>query len=263
MPPLPVDAPGRNTEGSVETVRLSLSAEETRPLLQEVDTQEALLAALALAFAPWTGGRRLLVDLEGHGREEEFFEGVDLTRTVGWLTSLYPVLLEAADSPGEALRLARERLRSVPRRGIGYGLLRHLAGGEVAARLAGLSRAEVSFNYLGQLDSVVPGSSAFVPASDPPGPLRDPRGLRSHLLDVNVSVSGGRLHASWSYSRSLHRPETIEALAARFAEALRAIAAHGPAAPARSVADFPRVRMTQEELDELLDGLVDPDEDFA
>jgi amino acid adenylation domain-containing protein/non-ribosomal peptide synthase protein (TIGR01720 family) len=254
VPPLPVDFPGRNagnTEGSAETLRVSLSEKETRPLLQEVDTQAALLAALARAFAPWTGEDRLLVDLEGHGREEELFENVDLTRTVGWFTSLFPVLLPEP--------------RRVSRQGIGYGLLRYLAGGEASASLAGLPRAEVSFNYLGQLDRLIPGSSAFVPASDPSGPLRDPRGMRSHRIDVNVSVSGGRLHASLTYSRNVHRRETIEALAGRFAEALRS-GDQGPAAPAYSVADFPRVRMSQDELDDILDDLIDPDapdEDFA
>ncbi len=260
---LPLDLQGRNTEGSADTLRVSLSEDETRLLLREVETLEALLAALALAFAPWTGERRLAVDLEGHGREEELAEGVDLTRTVGWFTSLYPVILEAPTDSGAALRLARERLRQIPRRGIGYGLLRHLSSGEARERLALLPRAEVSFNYLGQLDGAVPESSAFVPASDPAGPLRDPRGMRSHLFDVNVSVTGGRLHVSWTYSRNLHRRETAAALAGRFTEALRAIAAHGPAAPSYSVTDFPRVRMSQAELDDLLDDLVDPDEDLA
>jgi amino acid adenylation domain-containing protein/non-ribosomal peptide synthase protein (TIGR01720 family) len=247
--PLPVDLPGPNTEGSAETVRVSLSQDETRPLLQE--TEAALLAALARAFAPWTGGDRLLVDLEAHGREEELFEGVDLTRTVGWFTSLYPMVLP--DGPDA---------RRVPRRGIGYGLLRYLAGGEASARLAALPRAEVSFNYLGQLDRAVPGDPFFVLAPDPVGPLRDPRGVRSHLVDVNVSVSGGCLHASFTYSRNVHRRETVEALAGRFAEALRS-GDPSPAAPAYSVTDFPRVRMSQEELDGILDDLIDPDEDFA
>ena len=243
--PLPVDLPGPNTEGSADTVRVSLSEGETRPLLQE--TEAALLAALSRAFAPWSGDR-LRVDLESHGREEDLFEGVDLTRTVGWFTSLYPVVLPDA--------------RRVPRRGIGYGLLRYLAGGEASARLSALPRAEVSFNYLGQLDRAVPGNPLFVLAPDPVGPLRDPRGLRSHLVDVNVSVSGGCLHASFTYSRNVHRRETIEALAGRFAEALRSGDLQ-PAAPSYSVADFPRVRMSQEELDDILDDLVDPDEDLT
>jgi len=85
------------------------------------------------------------VDLEGHGREEELCDNVDLTRTVGWFTTLYPALLPAA-----------------PRRGIGYGLLRYLAGDETSETLAALPRAEVSFNYLGQLDRAVPGDPLFV-----------------------------------------------------------------------------------------------------
>jgi len=249
VPPLSVDFAGRNTEGSAETVRVALSEEETRPLLQEMDTQEALLAALVHAFVPLTGEGRLLVDLEGHGREEELFEDVDLTRTVGWFTSLYPVLL----NPGVA---------RLPRRGIVYGLLRYLASGEASARLALLPCAEVSFNYLGQLDRLIPGSSAFVLASDPSGPQRDPGGLRSHLIDVNASIADGCLRASFTYSRNVHRRENLETLAGRFAEALR-LGNRGSAAKGYSVADFPRVRMSQDELDDLLNDLVDPDEDCA
>jgi hypothetical protein len=108
----------------------------------------------------------------------------------------------------------------------------------------------------------VPGNPLFVLAPDPVGPLRDPNGLRSHLVDVNVSVSGGCLHASFTYSRNVHRRETVEALAGRFAEALRSGDLQ-PAAPSYSVTDFPRVRMSQDELDDILDDLVDPDEDLA
>ncbi len=102
------------------------------------------------------------MDLEGHGRED-LFEGVDLSRTAGWFTTIYPVVLrlDAGVGPGEALKAIKEQLRGVPHRGIGYGLLRYLRGGEASERLATLPAAEVSFNYLGQLDGTPPGGASL------------------------------------------------------------------------------------------------------
>ncbi|MFP2913021.1 condensation domain-containing protein, partial [Pyxidicoccus sp. 3LFB2] len=134
--PLPVDkTPAReaNTYASSQSVGFSLEAEETRLLLQDVPTayrarlEDVLLTALAQALSRWTGQHRVLVELEGHGRED-LFEGVDLSRTVGWFTATYPILfqLPASGSPGDALRAVRDELRRLPNKGVGYGLLRHL-----------------------------------------------------------------------------------------------------------------------------------------
>jgi hypothetical protein len=127
--PLPVDFPGGdNTVAHSHTISISLSQEETQALLQDVpaayQTQinDVLLTALVQAVKQWTGESLLLVDLEGHGREE-IFEDVDLSRTVGWFTTLFPVLLDigAASSLADALKTVKEQLRNVPNRGIGYG----------------------------------------------------------------------------------------------------------------------------------------------
>ncbi|MFL9458755.1 condensation domain-containing protein [Tolypothrix bouteillei VB521301_2] len=122
-----------NTTASSATVSLSLNEEQTRALLQDVpsvyNTQinDVLLTALIQSFAQWTGERSLLVDLEGHGRED-LFEDVDLSRTVGWFTTLFPIYLqlEEVDRPGETLKSVKEQLRRIPNRGIGYGILRYL-----------------------------------------------------------------------------------------------------------------------------------------
>ena len=178
VPRLPVDFPlagGQEAGGQAggigdrvgdeATVSFELDAEETADLLQTLPAvyrtriEEALLSALARALSGWTGSPRLRVDLEGHGREP-LFDDLDVSRTVGWFTSLYPVVLEGGDAgPGEALVRAMERLRGVPGRGIGYGLLRY--GDAEAARLLAESpaapAAEIRFNYLGQyLDPVDP-----------------------------------------------------------------------------------------------------------
>jgi non-ribosomal peptide synthase protein (TIGR01720 family) len=231
VPRLPVDgAGGDSTEGAARNVRVSLAVEETEALLRLVpevyrtQIDEVLVTALAQALSAWTGSDVVLVDLEGHGRPD-LFDDVDLTRTVGWLTVIYPMLVDlgAAADPGAALIRVKEQLRAVPGHGLGHGLLRYVRGDEELAALPG---AEVSFNYLGQLDQALPGSAPFSPAREGAGPTRSPRGRRRHALDVVASIGGGRLQARFAHTEATHRRETVEALAEGFAEALRAILTH-------------------------------------
>ncbi|HEU4451768.1 MAG TPA: amino acid adenylation domain-containing protein, partial [Longimicrobium sp.] len=258
LPALPADhAEGPNTVGHAEVVEAVLGAEETDALLRELPrssrarVDEALLAALARAFAAWTGERRLAVTLEGHGREE-LFEGVDLSRTVGWFTALYPVVVDAGgDGAGESLRRAKEAVRAVPAKGIGYGLLRHLSGDGAALR-AGPSPA-VSFNYLGQVDGSFGDASLFSLAPEPAGPAHAAGNARAHLIDVTAVVEGGRLRVRWTYARTRHRRDTIETLAARYLDELRAILAHARSGGGAGLApsDFPAARISQSDLDTL------------
>jgi amino acid adenylation domain-containing protein/non-ribosomal peptide synthase protein (TIGR01720 family) len=201
--PLPVDDPaaGNGLLAEEQVVTVVLPAGETRALLP-AGVQDLLLAALARAAFQWSGERALWIDLEGHGREEELFEGfegfegVDLSRTVGWLTALYPVRLEAAE-PAQ---------RRVPRV---------------------LPPPQVLFNYLGQLDAALPAGERFAPAEEDAGPARSPRQPRAHLLEVDAAVMDGQLHVSFRHGPA-HRRETIEALAESFLGALRDLLSHGP-----------------------------------
>ncbi|HEV7516133.1 MAG TPA: condensation domain-containing protein, partial [Thermoanaerobaculia bacterium] len=263
---LPVDFPGgRNREAEARQVSVGLSTEETQALLQEVPAvyrtriDDVLLTALARTLA--APGEALRVDLEGHGRESVAggmggVDGVDLSRTVGWFTSLYPVLLPTGGSDvGAALRSVKEHLRSIPGRGIGWGLLRYLR--PEGATLLGTPPPEVSFNYLGQLDVALPESSPFAAASESTGPPRSPRAPRGHALDVGATVSGGCLRVSWLYSAGLHRRSTVEAWAERFLSSLRELIAHCLSRSRSRLGgytstDFPLAKLGQAELDRLL-----------
>ncbi|MET0398428.1 MAG: non-ribosomal peptide synthase/polyketide synthase, partial [Longimicrobiaceae bacterium] len=263
--PLPVDGDrGGNTSGASRTVSVSLSAEETRALLQDVPaayrTQvgDALLTGLARAFGSWTGETRLLVDLEGHGREE-MFDDVDLSRTVGWFTTAYPVLLDlrGAGTDGESLKRVKEQLRGIPGQGIGFGALRWLSGdAAVRERLAALPPAEVAFNHLGQADASLPEEGLFRLAADAAGEGMSPRAPRQHLLAINSIVLDRRLRVDWTYGEATHRRETVEALAERHLAELRALVAHCGSAEAGGYtpSDFPLADLSQEELDRLLAG---------
>ena len=167
---LPVDAGGANTIASTRSVTVALDAEHTRALLADVpgvyrtEINDVLLAALGRVLHRWTGRQRVLVELEGHGREE-LLDGVDLSRTVGWFTTMFPVGLDLASGGGwgATLKSVKEQLRAVPHRGLGYGALRYLAHETpAAAELARGPRPQVSFNYLGQFDwSNAPGGGLY------------------------------------------------------------------------------------------------------
>jgi non-ribosomal peptide synthase protein (TIGR01720 family) len=209
-------------------ITAALDPADTRSLLQDVpgvyhtQINDVLLTALVETFADWTGRRNLLVALEGHGRED-LFADVDVSRTVGWFTSLFPVLLDigAATDVGEALKLVKEALRAVPSRGVGYGLLRYLGGADALPT----SEPEVSFNYLGQLD----GGNTDLPfrvATEDVGASQDAGNARPHLIDVSAYVRDGRLQMQWAYSAAIHEPHTIDALAEGFVVHLRNLIAH-------------------------------------
>ncbi|HEX8652353.1 MAG TPA: amino acid adenylation domain-containing protein [Pyrinomonadaceae bacterium] len=230
---LPVDYPlegGANTEASAAHVTTSLSSEETQALLRtvpktaQVQINDLLLTALGCALTQWTGERSCRVDIEGHGREQ-LFDDVDLSRTVGWFTTITPVRLgfgEDAD-PGEALRLVRQHLRRIPAHGIGYGVLRYLKGSDTAASLRALPQAEVSFNYLGQLDQLFSEDSLFKLDLESVESFHSPRGARRYLLDVGGLIVNGQLRINWTYSENIHRRTTIERLAENYMETLRAL----------------------------------------
>ncbi len=263
---LPVDdADGANTEGSARTLTVSLGAEETRALLTEVPrayhtrVDETLLAALAQAVGGWTGGGPLLLEVEAHGREE-LFDGVDLSRTVGWFTSIHPVRLDVAPGagPGEALKAAKEQLRRVPRQGIGYGLLRYAPSGAEAARgLAEAPRPQLAFNYLGRFDAGRSADALFRITTESAGPARAAANPRTHLLEVNAAVADGELRVGWTYGAQVHREETVRALAGGFLDALRGIVAHCRSGDAGGYtpSDFPAVKLDQKSLDRLMGRL--------
>jgi non-ribosomal peptide synthase protein (TIGR01720 family) len=256
---LPVDYDGDNTAGSARDVTVSLDEDETRALLRRVQHErhaqvdEALMTALLGAFEKWLGRPSLLVAVEGHGRDSAFAD-VDLSRTVGWFTTIYPVRLDGEAGESAAVRLSRvrDRLRQARDGGLDYGLLRYLSGeGKVADELRESLRAEVSFLYLGQLDRALSESSVFAPAEEGTGIYCDPRNRRSHLLEVVALVSGGRLRVTWVYSANVHRAATVESLAADFLSSLRALAADERPGAAEGIdaSDFAAFGWGREDLD--------------
>jgi amino acid adenylation domain-containing protein/non-ribosomal peptide synthase protein (TIGR01720 family) len=259
--PLPKDYDNQvNRLASVRTVPCALDIEQTQALLQQTpkayqtEINDALLAALALSLTQWTRRQAVLIDLEGHGREE-LFADLDLTRTVGWFTTCFPVLLNlnGANSPGEALVRVKDQLRRIPNHGIGYGLLRYLRDDGTPDLLGALPRAEVGFNYLGQFDQVLEKNGWFKPIKESTGVARSKHGSWSHPIEIYGGVSGKRLQIVFAYSEDLYSRATIEELSHGFIHALRAIIAHCSSLESgrRTISDFPLAGIDQAALDRL------------
>jgi amino acid adenylation domain-containing protein/non-ribosomal peptide synthase protein (TIGR01720 family) len=265
IPPLPLDyAPGSNTMADVDTYSTFLSVTDTQNLLQEVpqayrtQINDVLLTALALAFQTWTGESRLLVELEGHGRED-LFPSINLSRTMGWFTSLFPVLLDVYPSAnlGISLKAIKEQLRQIPDRGISYGLLRCLASPTIRDTIKAIPLPQVRFNYLGQSDQIFSENSLFTPASESIGHSRSPRGNRNILIEINSIVTGGKLRCDWTYSKQLHHRQTIITLADNYQQILLSLIQHclTPEVSGFTPSDFPQMDFSQDELDKLLGEL--------
>jgi non-ribosomal peptide synthase protein (TIGR01720 family) len=264
--PLPTDFSVEriaNTVTSGHIVTVQLSAAETQSLLQEVpqayNTQinDVLLTALAQVLAAWTGTKSVLFSLEGHGRED-LFEDIDVSRTVGWFTSRFPVLLELGEEtePGTLLPAIKEQVRGIPNRGIGYGMLRYLRQDADAMALGALPQPDVEFNYLGQLDQTLSNEELlFQLAAETTGPDVGPDNPLSHLLIINGQVVGGQLEVSWTFSTRLYREQTIAQLAEHFLTALRALIAHclSPEAGGSTPSDFPLAQIDTQTLDDLIE----------
>jgi len=183
-------------------------------------------------------------------------EGIDLSRTVGWFTSLFPAVLELGeDGPLATLRSVKEQLRAIPGRGLGHGLLLYLHGDvALSQRLRELPRPGLSFLYLGRLDPVE-GDGLFAPAAERVGALRSPRGRRPHLIEVTAGVFLGQLRVSFSYSENLHLASTVEALAEGTRGALRSLVDISPRAYAHTASDFPAARLGPGELGKFLSSI--------
>jgi non-ribosomal peptide synthase protein (TIGR01720 family) len=226
---LPVDHVDQQPIPKADVV-VQLDAEDTEALLRAAPAayrariNDVLLTAVACAVTRWTGARGVSVDLEGHGREE-MFDDVDVSRTIGWFTTVYPVTLELPDDRPwrQTVQAVRRQLRAVPNNGLGFGALRHLA------RPTQLSTrdAPIAFNYLGQWDGAAGGAEdgLFRAVHSAIGREHDPATPDTHLLEVVGGVQDGQLTFSWSYRPDRHDESTVRAVADDFASALRAIAA--------------------------------------
>ncbi|MFF0885028.1 amino acid adenylation domain-containing protein [Streptomyces sp. NPDC003456] len=279
-PPLGTRAfdPAVDVWSTVDTVRVQLPAEVTEAVLTTLPAAfrgtgtDVLLAALALAVDRWRGTERsTLVRLEGHGREEDLVPGADLSRTVGWFTSMYPArvdvrgvdlaeVLAGGSAAGQAVKRVKEQLRAVPGKGMGYGLLRHL-NPETAEQLAGLPVPQIGFNYVGRISgSDVPEhlraegwgpaswSAELIAQPDPDLPALSALEVNSVATDT---AEGTRLHAAFMFPTGVLTRERVTELAELWAEVLHGMASYAarPAIGGLTPSDAPLVTVGQDDID--------------
>src|SRR5262249_9896299 len=229
-----------------------------------------LLTGLALALVGWCrreqrSGKAVRLDLESHGREE-IFTNVDLSRTVGWFTAIFPVRLDletidlddalrGGAALGRALKAIKDRLRTVPNNGLGYGLLRSLDP-QRAARLSSFAAPQIGFNYLGRF--AAPGAADWGEAEDALTlAAGDPATPSAHCIDINVAsfdaTDGARLTAKWSWAPALIAENRARDFAERWFQGLEALVRHAarPEAGGLSPSDVPLAALSQAEIERL------------
>ncbi|QNR66951.1 amino acid adenylation domain-containing protein [Paenibacillus peoriae] len=218
------------TQQDSESLFVRLTPEETELLLKRVhrayntEMNDILVTALGIAVRKWTGHERMRINLEGHGRES-IGTDIDITRTVGWFTTKFPVVLEPETDRDLAYQIkqVKESLRRIPNKGLGYGVCRYLSKSEDGFIWG--AEPEINFNYLGQFDDDVNQDEIGISSYSSGSPASD-RQARSFVLDINGMVLDGALSLDLSYSRKQYRKETMEAFAQQFEKSLRELITH-------------------------------------
>ncbi|NUS94168.1 MAG: amino acid adenylation domain-containing protein, partial [Nocardia sp.] len=286
----PLD-PAIDVPATVRAVEADVSAEVTEVLTTEVPAAfhgsvvDGLLTALALALTKWRRGTRgdrhtdVVIGLEGHGREESAVPGADLTRTVGWFTTSFPLRLDLSDidlddacaggpALGAAVKSVKEQLRAIPDHGIGYGLLRYLDEDSGSALRTGPA-PQIGFNYLGRITAGIPAgmpAAGWLPVDDG-GDFSGAELARAQNPDMPVTAAlditartvddGGRprLRAIWSYPTGVLTADEVREVADSWRAVLTALAAatRRGRVGGRTPSDLDLVRPTQSQLERLED----------
>ncbi|KJB88404.1 peptide synthetase, partial [Paenibacillus sp. E194] len=231
VPALPKDMEADvTTQQDSESLFVRLTPEETELLLKRVhrayntEMNDILVTALGIAVRKWTGHERVRINLEGHGRES-IGTDIDITRTVGWFTTKFPVVLEPETDRDLAYQIkqVKESLRRIPNKGLGYGICRYLSKSEDGFVWG--AEPEINFNYLGQFDDDVNQDEIGISSYSSGSPASD-RQARSFVLDINGMVLDGVLSLDLSYSRKQYRKVTMEAFAQLLEQSLRELITH-------------------------------------
>ncbi|GAA4316747.1 hypothetical protein GCM10023149_13950 [Mucilaginibacter gynuensis] len=244
----------------VAASRVKLDAINTMHLLQEVpkvyhtEINDILLAALSKTLCDWAGQQKVIIGLEGHGREA-ISESIDSSRTVGWFTSLYPVMLAAENDTDGLIKGVKEELRRIPEKGLGFGVLKYI--NKIDA-LQSRDPWDIVFNYLGQLDKAVSAGNWLSRADEEIGQSVSAANYSDAKLSVNCFIVQGELVMNWGYSTKHYRAETIKTLGETYIKNLATIISYcmekGKLGKVYTPADFGlSAEIKHEELDKFLE----------
>jgi iturin family lipopeptide synthetase B len=260
--------PGINTDFNeacyqrdMAALSFRLSLERTEALLTEVNAvynteiNDILLTGLGGGFKRTFGHDKILVSLEGHGRQD-IIEGIDISRTVGWFTTVYPVLLDMSytDDLARQIKEVKESLRRVPNKGIGYGILKYLTPDSGKRDSRQTCQPQIEFNYLGQFDQDIRQMSVFEIAQEPSGnPVSPDRKLTGNFF-VSAILTDKRLTVSLRYSKRQYKYETVDRLIKNYEQELNNIIGHCVAREGRELtpADFTYKGLSIPEVDAIV-----------
>ncbi|MEI2459955.1 amino acid adenylation domain-containing protein [Bacillus subtilis] len=242
-----------------DSLSFSLTEADTAVLLQNVnyaygtDTQDILLTAASLAICEWTGGSKLRIAMEGHGREHILPE-LDISRTVGWFTSMYPALISFEnhrDELGIALKTVKDTLGRIPNKGVGYGMLEYLTHPENKS-ITFSKTPEISFNYLGQFNDIE-RQDTFRPSSLGSGKDITHTWKREQIIEMSAMAADKKLHFNLSYPPARFHRNTMEQLINRIEHFLLDIMKHcaGQQKAEKTLSDFSSQSLTAEDLDSI------------
>lgn len=267
---------GKSALKKRNTVSFTLAQQETDAILKDVhnayntDTQDLLLASAVLAIWQWVPQKALKIALEGHGRQSEAADH-DISRTVGWFTSIYPVLLQLEPNTWDdhheeymirTLKTTKDTLRRIPDKGFGYGVLKYMTPPEKAKIEFGKA-PDITFNYLGQFEI---GNRAQTETEQldaftfsPLGGGEDITGTwkREQSLDISALVAEGKLTVNMTYETGRFQKETIERLSQDCQYYLRKLMNHclGKTETEKTVSDFDDRELTEEAFKNITDLL--------
>lgn len=255
----------KDTFATCDYFNIELTQLETKLLLQDCNhayhtqTKDLLITALVLAVSSCTGKNTIRLDLEGHGREEDLFDNIDLSETVGWFTTLFPLSIDlikhsqATDNENilaELIISIKDKLRRIPDRGISYGLLQNNSN---QAHQSGYLNSPILFNYLGQFDTQLGKGSNFQAAEEITGYDVDSNYPRSHLIGFTGHVKNNQLRFVIDFSSARLDKEFVKEVSNTYQETLKDIIQHCQDKDiARFTAsDFPLTQVTQSTIDRL------------
>ncbi|NTU28504.1 amino acid adenylation domain-containing protein [Bacillus tequilensis] len=261
--PIPKDNDATpNTFKETEVIDFELSRHHTELLLTaahkaySTEMNDILLTALGLALQRWTGSDQFKISMEGHGRES-YLEDIDISRTVGWFTSIYPVWLDMSESNhknnderlSHLIKQTKDMLHRIPHKGAGYGVLKYISNRWGSEKYS----PEISFNYLGQFDQDIQ-SKAFEVSDIKPENEISPNWERPYALDISGAVSSGCLNMHIIYNRLQFEEKTIQTFAGHFKQTLENIIEHCTGKESRewSASDFTDEDLTLDELSEIM-----------
>jgi amino acid adenylation domain-containing protein/non-ribosomal peptide synthase protein (TIGR01720 family) len=250
---------GFNRERDRATVMVSFTETETVRILNDatqnysITINQLFLAALGSVLSGWAGNNRYLVDLESHGRVD-MFDHIDVSRTVGWFTAVYPCLIaiDTKMAPGDALKAIKGQMAQLPDDCIEYSLIRFGSQDQkLVENLKTVPKSDIIFNYLGKLDQENREQVLFTVSPQMADFIRDPANECLHKLEINGYVTAGQLYFNWNYSKQMFKRETVATLVANFKSKLLEFAEYciNSATMGFSSLDFPNAELNEQELD--------------